>query len=264
MVTLERRLQGVVERTGREVKVAASVLAIALLVTSMGLFGLAPTLQVLVTLLIPVGVVTWFWLEARSRIREAERSALVSRSRVPEAIDQARAELIAGAAHELVLHPERCSLRAETLAVAVDYRVVKPGLKVAVPDLIMVTDPHLFRFLLHTLVANAVEHGGPRIAIWAESDESSVWLAVSDDGPGVPEELEPALMKRTVDLASGSRSAESASGLSVARTIGETLGGKLGYRRDARWTHFSIRLPLGVEMERPTDPSHWPMEARVI
>ncbi|MGA8041068.1 MAG: ATP-binding protein [Acidimicrobiia bacterium] len=261
---MERSLRVPLPGTRQVAVPLAWVLGLVVLVALAGLLGVARASQIAVTLLVPAGVVGWFWRQARDRIADVERSRLGGGEDVDRVMAKARAELLAGIAHELVLHPERCSLRAETLAVAVDYRFARPELKVAVPDVVMVTDPHLFRYLLHSLVANAVAHGGSRIAIWAETEESSVWIAVSDDGPGVPADLEPRLMERTVDLVGTSDPAmPGSSGLSIARTIGEVLGGQLAYRRDARWTHFSLRLPLGVETGRQPAPSHRPMEAGV-
>ncbi len=260
---MERTFRVPLPGTRQVVVPLAWVLGLVVLVVLAGFLGVLRASQIAVTLLIPAGVVGWFWRQAQERVAHLERSRLGGNEQVERMVGKARAELLAGIAHELVLHPERCSLRAETLAVAVDYRFARPDLKVAVPDVVMVTDPHLFRYLLHSLVANAVEHGGSRIAIWAESDESSLWIAVSDDGPGVPSEVEPRLMERTVDLGASDPAMRGSSGLSIARTIGEVLGGQLAYRRDARWTHFSLRLPLGVETGRQLAPSHRPMEAGV-
>lgn len=263
VVTLERTFRVPLPGTRHVTVPMAWVLGCVVLVVLVGVLGVLRATQIAVTLLIPAGVVVWFWRQAQERIAE-EGSRIGDQEQIGRVVNKARTELLSGIAHELMLHPERCSLRAETLAVAVDFRFARPDLKVAVPDVVMVTDPHLFRYLLHSLVANAVTHGGPRIAIWAETDQSSVWIAVSDDGPGVPFDAEPRLMERTVDLVGASDpTLPGSSGLSIARTIGEVLGGQLTYRRDARWTHFSIRLPLGVETGKQLAPSHRPMEARV-
>jgi Histidine kinase-, DNA gyrase B-, and HSP90-like ATPase len=213
----------------------------------LGFMGPIRALQVVVTLLIPAGIVIWFWLDARKRIVQAA-SVPEPQTRVSPLVERARTELLATVSHELIAHPERCSLRAEMLAVAVDYRHMRDDLKVAVPDIVMQTDPNLLRFLLHVLVGNAVEHGGPRIAIWADVGGGSVRIAVSDDGDGVSPEIEDRLLDKLVDLAPArDRSEPQASSLAIARTIGEVLGGSLSYRRDPNWTHFSIRLPIGPE-----------------
>jgi two-component system, OmpR family, sensor histidine kinase MtrB len=155
--------------------------------------------------------------------------------------------------HELTPHPERCRLRAEALVVAVDYQDVGADVKVAVPDILVTTDPHLLRQILHILVGNAVRHGGHRVAIWASAEGDAVRLVVSDDGPGLPEEVGDRVFERYVDLAELARTTRrSGSGLAVARTLCELIGGHMGYKRDPSWTHFSIRLPRGSKGSTPS------------
>jgi two-component system OmpR family sensor kinase len=79
-----------------------------------------------------------------------------------------------------------------------------------------------------------------------------VTLSVSDDGPGVPPELTGRLFERLVDL--GKQTPEvgdTGTGLSIARTLADLMGGQITYRRDASWTHFSFRVPLNVLGGRP-------------
>jgi signal transduction histidine kinase len=182
--------------------------------------------------------------------REAEFESALE---IETITNRASGEFLAGVSHELASHPERCNLRAEALAVAVDYRNVRPDLKVAVPDVVVVTDPHLLRQVLHILVSNAVRHGGGRVAIWAAPEDPEIQLTVSDDGRGLPDEVAARLFDRYVDLAGRGRDSwRGGAGLTLAQTLCELVGGRMTYKRDPNWTHFSVRLRVENEAARPS------------
>lgn len=250
MVTLRGRLQ-VDAGPGPGLTAVACLTGFLVLGAALSsLLGVARTAQIVATVVVPATVMVLFWRAVRARVieREEEIEAMLDFERVSS---RALAEFLADVSHELPAHPEPCSLRAEAMAVAVDYRV-GPRLRVAVPDTVVITDPHLLRQLLHVLVGNALRHGGERVAIWGTADGESVTLSVSDDGPGVPPELSGRLFERLVDL--GKQTPEigdTGTGLSIARTLADLMGGQITYRRDARWTHFSFRVPLKVLGGRP-------------
>jgi hypothetical protein len=217
-----------------------------------GTVGAARTVQIGLNLIVPAIVMILFWQAARTRLRlrEAEFEAALELEGVT---GRATGQFLASVTHELTPHPERCRLRAEALVVAVDYQDVGADVKVAVPDILVTTDPHLLRQILHILVGNAVRHGGHRVAIWASAEGDAVRLVVSDDGPGLPEEVGDRVFERYVDLAELARTTRrSGSGLAAARTLCELIGGHMGYKRDPSWTHFSIRLPRGSKGSTPS------------
>lgn len=204
-------------------------------------FGPVPAAQVVVTLLVPAGVMVWFWSTALSRIEERQ-----AQHEIEGIYHRATGQFVADWAHELVPHPERCNLRAEALVVAVDYHDLGVDLKVVVPDMVAFTDPALLRQMLHVFVANAVRHGGTRIAIWATAEDEAVRLTVSDDGPGLPDGVGERVFERFVDLgAIDGAIRRPGSGLAIARGLSDVLGGRAGYRRDPSWTHFSVTIPVG-------------------
>jgi signal transduction histidine kinase len=219
-----------------------------------GLFGAARAFQLAVTVIVPSLVMVGYWIAARGRLLERE-AELEEASEIEAIFGRANGEFVAGVVHELTAHPERCSLKAEALAVAVDYRGVCPDLKVAVPDTVVVTDPHLLRHLLHVLVGNAVRHGGERVAIWAAEDGPALRLTVSDDGPGLPAEVANRLFDKFVDLAGrGSRDSwRAGTGLELAGSLSNLIGGDMTYKRDPNWTHFSVRLMAEGELARPSE-----------
>ncbi len=56
-------------------------------------------------------------------------------------------------------------------------------------DALVVADPMRITQVLDNLVTNALRYGGPNVHISAVRAGASVHLSVSDDGPGVPEDL---------------------------------------------------------------------------
>ena len=56
--------------------------------------------------------------------------------------------------------------------VAVEYQDLGADIKIAVPEIVIETDPSIFREILHLLVGNAVRpDGGKRVAIWAVAED---------------------------------------------------------------------------------------------
>jgi hypothetical protein len=227
-----------------------------------GVLGAARTVQVAVNLIVPATVMTLFWRAARARLLERE-AGLDMALELEGVTNRATGQFLAVVTHELIPHPERCDLRAEALVVAVDYQDVGADLKVAVPDILVTTDPNLLRQILHVLVGNAIRHGGRRVAIWAAVEGEAVRLTVSDDGPGLPKEIGDHVFERYVDLAELAQTTRRAgSGLAVASALGELIDGRMSYKRDPSWTHFSVRLPLASKGTKPHS-GRVPVEAGV-
>jgi signal transduction histidine kinase len=208
------------------------------------MIGSANTAQVVIGFVVPVLVMLTFWRVARTRISRREESASAS-VRMEQIQNRATERFLVEVAHDLSPHRELCSARDEALAVAVEYQDAGADVKVAVPDVEIDTDRHIFRQIIHVLVGNAIRHGGGRVAIWAVTEGEGLRLTVSDDGAGLPVGLGDAVFERYVDLA-GSTGAvgRPGSGLNLARVLGELVGAELGYKRDPSWSHFSVRLPL--------------------
>ncbi|HSJ84755.1 MAG TPA: sensor histidine kinase [Acidimicrobiia bacterium] len=230
-------------------------------IAASGLLDAARVAQLAVNLMVPVTVMFLFWRAARRRILERE-AVLAAAEGLEGVANRATGRFLAGIAHELTPHPERCNLRDEVLVVAVDYQDLGADVKVVVPDLQVSTDPNLLRQILHVMVGNAIRHGGDRVAIWAAVDGETVRLAVSDDGPGLPEEIGDRVFERYVDLAEEAETGREGSGLAVANALGERIGAQLGYKRDPSWTHFMVSLPLGSRGARPHS-GRFPLRAGV-
>lgn len=104
-----------------------------------------------------------------------------------------------------------------------------------------------FRQVVRNLVSNAQKHGGPRIAIGTQIRAGGLVLAVIDNGPGVPAEIEGRLFERFVH--DGRRALLTGSvglGLAIARTLTQAMGGTLNYERIEGHTVFSLTLPVAA------------------
>jgi len=99
--------------------------------------------------------------------------------------------------------------------------------------------------ILNILLTNAERHasGAPtHIDVRSESDQ--VRIIVSDEGPGVPEELRPAIFERGTKGPSGGEGI----GLSVAKVLANELGGSLDLKEPEpdRGAVFEMKLPWGL------------------
>jgi signal transduction histidine kinase len=84
--------------------------------------------------------------------------------------------------------------------------------------------------VLTNLLTNAFRHGGPNVAVEASRADGFVHLVVADDGPGIPEDLEPHLFE-PFSRAIGVHAKEgSGLGLAIARSLVEAFGGRITYR----------------------------------
>jgi signal transduction histidine kinase len=93
--------------------------------------------------------------------------------------------------------------------------------------------------------ADAVhDAGGGRITVAASASDGEVVVAVEDDGPGIPEAVQPRLFEpffttKTVGQGTGL-------GLDIARRIIEAHRGTLGFTSEPGRTRFTVRLPASA------------------
>ena len=107
---------------------------------------------------------------------------------------------------------------------------------------------------LANLVDNAVRHGGPATAVTLQAGRSreGVFIAVRDDGPGLPPGDLSAFFER-FRRGDGSRADSGAAGLGLAicRNIVESHGGRIEARRCEPGAEFRIDLPVAEPAEAP-------------
>ncbi len=105
-------------------------------------------------------------------------------------------------------------------------------------------DPARVRQIIRNLISNVVRYGGCTVRIELGGDDTTVWLAVIDDGPGVPAQeqhriFEPYWQAHQVRGQPSSLGL----GLSVSRDLARLMGGDLVYRHEDAETSFELSLP---------------------
>jgi signal transduction histidine kinase len=110
------------------------------------------------------------------------------------------------------------------------------------PGVMVKADPHRLEQILVNLVANALEYGQPPYQITSDSENSLVKVSVCDQGPGVPDHLEPTLFDPfKATTARGSVGY----GLRVVRALAEAHGGKANYApNEPSGARFEVTLPM--------------------
>ncbi|MHB8274599.1 MAG: sensor histidine kinase [Dermatophilaceae bacterium] len=149
---------------------------------------------------------------------------------------------------------EDVDLSRLAIEVTSDARVAGPDHQwsLDLPDepLVVRGDEHRLHQVLANLLSNARTHTptGTSIVVRLASDEHAdhqVQLSVSDDGPGIPKELQANIFERFV-RADDSRSRAIGStglGLSIAHAVVKAHGGSLTMISDKSGTEFRIALP---------------------
>jgi signal transduction histidine kinase len=118
------------------------------------------------------------------------------------------------------------------LAAGVDLRLDPPGAGAVVRG-----DRFRLAQACGNLVANAIEHGGERVALVARSDARRVRIEVSDDGPGLPAPV-PDLARRARN-GRGRRGR----GLAIAAEIAARHGGRLSSAPSLHGARIALDLP---------------------
>jgi signal transduction histidine kinase len=148
------------------------------------------------------------------------------------------------------------SFRREKVDPQAEVEAVVAPMRAVGVDILTKIDPHpingdriRLRQVLRNLLSNAQKHGRPPIAVTGRVERLRYVLAITDCGPGVPDELEGRLFQRFVHrgrdpLLTGSVGL----GLSIARLLTRRMGGNLFYLRQGNLTTFVVELPLWVDL----------------
>jgi PAS domain S-box-containing protein len=115
---------------------------------------------------------------------------------------------------------------------------------VAIPDgLTVLADHDRAAQALDNLLSNAMRYGSPPVRVAARRAGADVEIRVSDDGPGVSEEMLPRLFER---FATGRSSGGTGLGLFIVRELARAQGGDATYEPPSDATSagsFVVRLP---------------------
>ena len=181
--------------------------------------------------------------ESREAAASALRSSRRMRRLVADLLLLARADAGRAPAHKLVdLSSIVTDAASELEPVAGDHEI-----SISAPsgaEIEGVRD-ELHRLVLN-LMENALRHTDPGTAVEAtvERVNGEVILAVEDDGPGIPLELQEKVFERFF-RAHGDRSGSSGLGLSIVKAVAESHQGRVTLEPplDGRGARFVVRFP---------------------
>lgn len=115
-------------------------------------------------------------------------------------------------------------------------------------------DPELVRRVLQNLTDNALRHSAKngRVTLEAKRDGESVAFAVSDEGPGVPDEMKNAIFDKYIQIRglNANRSGQGL-GLTFCRSAVEAHGGRIWIEDNQPvGTRFCFTIPMKVSSGR--------------
>ena len=123
-------------------------------------------------------------------------------------------------------------------------------LTVDVPDITVMADPLRLEQIITNLLTNAFKYGGANVRIEARADDHMAMVVVSDDGPGVPDDVRAHIFEPFV-RGSGTAGVEgSGLGLAIVRNLAQAFGGDAWYEdAEPSGARFVLALKTGEEVE---------------
>lgn len=123
-------------------------------------------------------------------------------------------------------------------------------ISVEAPSVTLQTNPLILRSVLRQLVENAIEHGNsPTVQVTATRTDSAFEIAVSDDGPGIPEhELQVIQQGEETALEHGS-----GLGLWLVKWGTARLGGDVAFETDDGGSTITLSFPSSIVVEAKTE-----------
>ncbi|WP_329341223.1 HAMP domain-containing histidine kinase [Streptomyces sp. NBC_00663] len=183
--------------------------------------------------------------------RALERIAAES-SRMGEMVDEMLLLARLDAGRPLERRP--VDLTMLVLDAVTDARAAGPGhrwtLELPEEPVTVTGDAHRLQQVVANLLANARGHTpvGTEVTVSLETEDTSAVLTVHDDGPGVPEDIQPGVFerftradRRRTDAPGGGAGL----GLSIVAAVAEAHGGEVSLRSTPGSTTFTVRLSTG-------------------
>lgn len=107
-------------------------------------------------------------------------------------------------------------------------------------------DEHRLQQVVSNLLANARLHtpGGTKVTVTLESDGGATTLTVHDDGPGIPEDIQPGVFERftRADRRTKAETGGAGLGLSIVAAVVEAHGGGVAMESRPGSTTFTVRI----------------------
>ena len=142
-------------------------------------------------------------------------------------------------AREVVGSANRSGLGGDLRYGAVDTTVVAHG------------DPLRVRQILRNLLTNAARYGGNEVTVEVGQTEATAWLAVIDNGEGVPKRDSDRIFASYQRSGNADQQPKSVGlGLSVSRKLARLMSGDLTYTRNNGLTRFELTLPASSSPQR--------------
>jgi signal transduction histidine kinase len=110
-------------------------------------------------------------------------------------------------------------------------------------DTVAFVDPARLAQVLSNLLTNAYRYGGSNIALATETSDGDVLVSVTDDGPGVEEELRARVFDPFSRGTMSSIVGGSGLGLAIVKTLVDALGDEIWYEApEGGGARFCVRL----------------------
>jgi signal transduction histidine kinase len=152
---------------------------------------------------------------------------------------------------DLVAHARAACARHEPAAKAKGQTLGGPN---AATSLWVEADPALLGQVVDNFLSNAVKFSprGAAIRLGAEPLDCGGRLAVSDDGPGIPTDEQPALFRKFGRTSTRPSSGEASHGLglAVAKRLAHAMGGRVGCESEiGRGATFWVEIPAAGSVD---------------
>jgi signal transduction histidine kinase len=107
--------------------------------------------------------------------------------------------------------------------------------------LIARVDNHKLQQILQNLVRNAIEAvtTGGHVTVAATGDDEQIYLAVEDDGPGIPEQIQ----RRIYEPFFSTKESGTGLGMSIVHSMVTLHGGTIAINTSPRGTRFDVAMP---------------------
>ncbi|SHK66186.1 sensor histidine kinase [Actinacidiphila paucisporea] len=147
----------------------------------------------------------------------------------------------------------------EQVMACMDARAWLDSVELDAPRGVLATlDPRRLDVIMANLIGNALKHGGSPVRVTVRGDgegDGDIEVAVTDHGPGIPEDVLPHVFDRFYKAdASRARSEGSGLGLSIALENAHIHGGGITAANDpSGGAVFTLRLPRHPREEEASD-----------